>query len=75
MDERFLEVAESLTDKMRDDAIWESSKRALPNKLLTEAEYLSEDCSECGDDLPTYRKQRGRLKCVACQTLEERRFR
>lgn len=73
MEERFMEVADELTEMVRANAIGQASKKALPSTLLLPEQYLSSECSECGDELPEFRMQRGCLKCVSCQTAQEKR--
>ena len=34
--------------------------------------YGPEECDQCGDEMPTIRRQHGFRLCVECQTLRER---
>jgi hypothetical protein len=75
MDERFLEVASDLEDKAREHATREASSKAISSEDLRPNEYLSESCERCDDDLPEFRKKKGLLLCVVCQTRKERGLR
>lgn len=50
-------------------------KPTMPSYAPGDAGYGPEFCSneECGDDMPTVRRQYGRHLCTRCQEAEERR--
>lgn len=46
---------------------------AIPSDDLEPKFFIRGDCVDCGEDLDLFRKQKGRIRCVGCQTLLERR--
>lgn len=73
MEEWQLEMAARQEEQERADALAETARKALPDKLLQPEEYLSEDCEDCEEPLTEFRKQRGCVKCVVCLQAEEKR--
>lgn len=72
MNERDLEMAEALTDAMRDEQQKACATAALPDVDLTPEQYLRLDCQDCGDDLPEFRMKKGRILCTSCQDARDR---
>lgn len=71
MDEYLLEKmeirqAEELAGRIKDQQALNS---LVPR--LKEGEFLAEDCAECGEPLPLFRKQCGLVVCVPCLTRAE----
>lgn len=73
MDEKFLALAEASIQKAVDANVAKAASKAIPNTNLRPSEYVSEDCDDCGIELPEFRKQKGLTCCVPCQTLFEKK--
>jgi len=72
MDERFVEQAEALAEKLNEEGRKACSKEALPDEDLTPDQYKTTECDECEDPLPPFRMQKGLTLCVPCQERLER---
>lgn len=70
MDEQFLEHAEERERQVRDDAIARSTRTLAPQ---SHPDFNGVDCAVCDDPLPPLRLTMGKVRCVACQTLLERK--
>lgn len=73
MDEKFLALAEANIQKAVEAKVATAASKAIPNTNLLPSEYVSEDCENCGIDLPEFRKQKGLIRCVPCQTIFEKK--
>ena len=71
MDERFLELADELTDATRTRAIEAAQRAAAPEK---HPDFDGEHCVECWHEIPEGRIALGKVRCVRCQTIKERGF-
>lgn len=70
MDEKFLELAEELENAQRDHAIMKSATLAAPE---SHPDFDGTHCIECDNDIPEGRLRLGRIRCVYCQTIKEKR--
>jgi RNA polymerase-binding transcription factor DksA len=56
--------------------LWEMNnrRRAVKTFKPDEAGYGPKECEDCGDDMPTVRRELGACRCVTCQNeLDKRR--
>lgn len=75
MDERYMEVAEAMEEAQRAravEAVIKSGVMRSSNDLLEPDQYKATECDDCGNDLETFRMQRGMTTCVYCQTRREK---
>lgn len=73
MTERYsdpLDAASELADEMNSRAIANFRNAAKPE---THDDFDGEHCVDCDDDIPRERLAMGRIRCVCCQTILERR--
>lgn len=66
MDEKFLELAETMARQARDD-----QQQAIQRQL---AQAGSADCEDCGDPIPDARRRAApwAVRCTPCQSAFER---
>lgn len=69
MDERFIENSEAVIAAELESKVGLCSRKAF--QLVSE--FVREDCGDCGAALIEFRKQRGLLRCMECQSAVERR--
>ncbi len=72
MEESILESAEITSNMIKDSGIALCSKAAISNEVLAPHQYKQYECETCGDDLPTFRMQKGLILCTSCQSAKER---
>jgi len=46
---------------------------SVPQVADADGKYPQPDCIECEDPIPSVRLEMGRIRCVICQTLKEKR--
>lgn len=80
MDEKHFEHAAFLEEQDRLRGIKQAQLANLPEKDLKFAngnlmypEFDGETCIGCGDDIPEGRLALGKVRCVICQTIRERK--
>ncbi len=71
MDEKFMENASALTEKLAEAGIAAVSRKALPSANLEPHQYKRLDCEECEEPLPLFRLQKGLEICVPCLQRRE----
>lgn len=72
MEEAFIEAAELCQAQQTENSVNIARKQALSNDNLEAHQYVRYDCEDCGEDLPLFRMQKGRKKCVSCQDNNEK---
>jgi RNA polymerase-binding transcription factor DksA len=65
-----LDQASVLQDAMNNAGIAQAAFLSAPEKHPS---FDGESCIKCGEVIPTARLLMGRIRCVACQTILERR--
>lgn len=82
MDEKYFEHAAQLEEQVRERGIKRAQLAVLPEKDLRYAngdliypEFDGTACIACGDDIPEGRLALGKVRCVICQTIKERKAR
>lgn len=80
MDEKHFEHAAQLEEQERQRGIKRAQLALLPEKDLRFAngnlmypEFDGESCVGCGDTIPEGRLALGKVRCVICQTIKERK--
>lgn len=71
MNEKEFELAEKLTEAIRENAIYEAQQRAKPE---THPDFDGKHCVECDVEIPGERLLLGKVRCVHCQTVRERKL-
>ena len=71
--DRLQELAEEVIEKEKDGWVAKARLVAMPSGILLPHQYLVLDCVDCGEELELFRLQKGRTRCVECQTISERR--
>lgn len=66
-----LDAASELADEMNARAIANFRNAAKPE---AHPDFDGEHCVDCADDIPPARLEMGRVRCVTCQTILERRL-
>lgn len=66
-----LDRAAVLQDRMNEDALAAAKEK---NKPETHPDFDGETCVECGEDMPLVRLQLGRIRCISCQQIREKRI-
>lgn len=71
-----IDRAAAISDAHNEDCV-ANARRAIEPEQVPDADgnFTHVDCIECGDELPTARLNLGRVRCVACQEIKERRGR
>ena len=72
MEEAFIEAAELAQAQQTDNGIEKARKDAISSEDLAPHQFTRYDCEDCGEDLPLFRMQKGRQKCVSCQANNEK---
>ena len=71
-----LDRAADLTRKLEDAAVAAIRHQVKPQQVQNpDGSWPITDCEDCGEDLAPERLASGRIRCVYCQTLLERRGR
>lgn len=70
MDENQLEMAERLENAQRERSISEAALRSAPE---THPNFDGLHCVECETAIPHGRLLLGKVRCVHCQTIKEKR--
>lgn len=71
-----LDRAADLTRKLEDAAVAEAQHQALPQQTRrADGTWPNPECADCLDALTPFRLGMGRIRCVPCQELVERRGR
>lgn len=70
MDELNDELAAILAEREREQGIARVKALAGPE---THPDFDGKTCVECGEDIPPVRLSMGKVRCVYCQTLLEKR--
>ncbi len=65
-----LDAATELTEELNSRAIANFRNAAKPE---THPDFDGEHCIDCEDDIPQVRLAMGRVRCVTCQSILERR--
>lgn len=65
-----LDQASVLQDVMNNAGIAQAAFKVAPE---THPLFDGETCIKCGDELPAARLALGRIRCVTCQTILEKR--
>lgn len=73
MDEYLMEKMGQVEAEKLSARIDQISRNNTLKKKYKEGQFLTEDCWECGEDLPLERKEYGLLFCTRCQGNKERR--
>jgi len=80
VDERFFEHAAQLEQQERDRGIKAAQLAAMPehSRKLANGKLMFPDfdhlhCYDCDEEIPHERLALGKVRCVTCQTLLERR--
>lgn len=73
MDEYLIEASERAVQQKLNSVIAGHRELAIPGRDLQPHQYLVRVCVDCGDDLEVFRMQKGRTRCVICQTQSESR--
>ena len=72
MDNNFVEAAEAAQEQLVENTVALLAKKAIPSTDLAPHEYKVYECNECGEDLPTFRMQKGLTVCTSCQSNIEK---
>lgn len=70
MDENHFEHAEKLAEYERQRAIEQARKRLQPDPRPFN---WNGTCVECEDEIPAERQALGRVRCISCQSLLEKK--
>lgn len=70
MDENVLEYASAYADGIVNAGVL-AARRA--SEVETHPDFDGETCIDCGDDIPEGRLALGKIRCVHCQELLEKR--
>lgn len=70
MEENELEMAERLAQQQRDAKIAEVRESVLPEY---HEDFDGKNCVDCGNGVGALRLKMGRIRCVECQTVREKR--
>ena len=70
MEEKQLELADALVESERERSIARSRSQLQPQ---TSDNFDGKNCIDCPSEIPQARIQMGRIRCVECQTMIERR--
>lgn len=69
-----LDRASWLTQQTTDDAVEEQRRRAAPEQVQNEdGTWPHTECVDCDSEIPEARLALGRVRCVVCQEVLERR--
>lgn len=69
-----LDRASWLTQQTTDDAVEEQRRRAAPEQVQNEdGTWPHAECVDCDSEIPEARLALGRVRCVVCQEVLERR--
>lgn len=68
LSEREIEHAEWLTDRMRDEGLYQVRKALEPE---SDPDFESPWCIGCGNEIPPERLALKRIRCVHCQRVKE----
>ena len=69
-----LDRASDLTLALNDSAIEEVRRAARPEQVVgPDGKWLRTNCEDCEEKIPVGRLKLGKIRCVHCQTLLERR--
>jgi len=71
-----LDRAATLTQQMNDAAVSNARSKSKPQQVQNDdGTWPHEDCVDCEEPIPPSRLQLGRIRCVHCQGILERRLR
>lgn len=71
-----LDRATNLTQEMTDNAIAEQRRKARPEQVQNaDGSWPVTECVDCEIEIPAGRLALGKIRCVECQSLAERRAR
>lgn len=65
-----LDQASAIQDVMNNSGIAAAALKVAPEKHPS---FDGENCVNCGDAMPVVRLAYGRIRCVTCQTILEKR--
>lgn len=71
MEENELEMAEKIAQNRRDEKIAEARGKVLPEY---HEDFDNKHCVECGVLMVAKRLEMGRIRCVECQSVREKRI-
>lgn len=71
LNDKTLEMAERLVSAQVDEQV--AKARVLQKDLGKFASWDGETCFDCGCDIPAKRIEMGRVRCVDCQTVAEKK--
>lgn len=67
-----IDAATDLAEEMNSRALANFRKQNVPQ---THPDFDGKTCIDCADDIPAVRLEMGRIRCVACQGVLERKQR
>jgi RNA polymerase-binding transcription factor DksA len=71
LSDKTLETAEKLMNSVVDERVAQARVRQCDRAQF--ASWDGETCFDCGDDMPEERIEMGRVRCVHCQSIAERK--
>ena len=72
MDESFIERAEELERAEREEALRKAARACAPEfHQFFDGKHCIED--DCGEEIPPGRLALGKIRCVTCQWIKERK--
>lgn len=69
-----LDRASEFTQAQTDGALEAVRYAARPEQVMCQdGTWPQTDCEECGEEIPLARLKLGKIRCIDCQTVRERR--
>ncbi len=73
MDEKYIETGEKTQESLKVETLARISAQAFSTENLAPHQFVAYNCTECDDELPLLRMQKGFTLCTLDQTEQERR--
>lgn len=71
-----LDKASDLASMYNEQGLAEVQRKNAPEQTQNpDGTWPHTECVDCGDDIPEGRLQLGRVRCISCQDIKERRAR
>lgn len=69
-----IDKASELADAFTEHSIQAVQARNKPEQVKNpDGTWPHEECVDCGEDIPTPRLELGKVRCIHCQTLKEKK--
>lgn len=69
-----LDAATELTSRMTDSYVALARKKSVPEQAQNpDGTWPTTECEDCGVDIPAARLAMGKVRCVDCQAVKEKR--